>query len=126
MGAHLFTLAAIKGVELAIFIFLFAVVTGLGFFAARWRRAESLDHLDEWGLGGRNFGSWISWFLIGGGLYTAYTFVAGARPGFALCAPRFFARPSTNLIFPLGFLVAPPLWSASPNTRYRTPPPLAR
>jgi Na+/proline symporter len=35
-----------------------------------------LDHLDEWGLGGRKFGSWITWFLVGGDLYTAYTFAA--------------------------------------------------
>ena len=47
---------------------------------ASWPRAGSagntLDHLDEWGLGGRKFGSWITWFLVGGDLYTAYTFVA--------------------------------------------------
>ena len=59
----------VNWVELSIFIFLFAVVSGLGFIASRWRRAKTLDHLDEWGLGGRNFGSWISWFLIGGDLY---------------------------------------------------------
>src|SRR4051812_37878959 len=121
MGAHLFTLAAIKGVELAIFIFLFAVVTGLGFFAARWRRAESLDHLDEWGLGGRNFGSWISWFLIGGGLYTPYTFVAGPRPVFGVGAPGVFALPYTILLFPLAVVVAPRVWSVSHKHGYVTP-----
>jgi SSS family solute:Na+ symporter len=61
----------VKTTELVIVIVLFAVVTGLGFVAARWRRAPSLDHLDEWGLGGRNFGAWVTWFLIGGDLYTA-------------------------------------------------------
>jgi hypothetical protein len=63
----------VKWVELVIFTALFALVSGLGFVASRWRRAKTLDHLEEWGLGGRNFGSWISWFLIGGDLYTAYT-----------------------------------------------------
>ena len=33
-------------------------------------------HLDEWGLGGRGFGTWVTWFLLGGDLYTAYTFIA--------------------------------------------------
>ncbi|HSZ28185.1 MAG TPA: sodium:solute symporter, partial [Pseudonocardiaceae bacterium] len=51
--------------ELVVFTLLFAVVTGLGFYAARWKRGGSLDHLDEWGLGGRTFGSWVTWFLIG-------------------------------------------------------------
>ena len=71
--------AAVNGVELAVFIFLFGLVTVLGFVAARWRRAKTLDDLDEWGLGGRNFGSWITWFLVGGDLYTAYTFVEIGR-----------------------------------------------
>ena len=66
----------VKGVELSIFIVLFALVTGMGFVASRWRQAKTLEHLDEWGLGGRKFGSWITWFLVGGDLYTAYTFVA--------------------------------------------------
>jgi len=48
MTAHLFTLGAIEGVQLTVFAVLFLAVSGLGFFASRWRRAKSLDHLDEW------------------------------------------------------------------------------
>ena len=66
----------VNGVALAVFIFLFALVTGLGFVASGWKRAEDPENLDEWGLGGRKFGSWVTWFLVGGDLYTAYTFVA--------------------------------------------------
>ena len=62
--------------ELVVFSVLFLLVTVLGFFAARWKAGDTLEHLDEWGLGGRKFGSWITWFLVGGDLYTAYTFVA--------------------------------------------------
>jgi len=121
MGAHLFTLAAVKGVELAIFVFLFGVVTVLGFVAARWRRGETLEHLDEWGLGGRNFGSWISWFLIGGDLYTAYTFVAVPALLFGSGAVGFFAVPYTIIIFPMAFIVAPRLWSVAHRHGYVTP-----
>ena len=64
------------GSSCTVFIVLFVVVSGMGFVAARWRRADDLEHLDEWGLGGRNFGPWVTWFLLGGDLYTAYTFVA--------------------------------------------------
>jgi solute:Na+ symporter, SSS family len=115
------TLAAVKWVELAVFIFLFGVVTVLGFVASRWRRAESLDHLDEWGLGGRNFGSWISWFLIGGDLYTAYTFVAVPALLFGVGALGFFAVPYTIIIFPMAFIVAPRLWSVAHRHGYVTP-----
>src|SRR3954470_20665299 len=120
MGAFT-TLAAIKGVELAVFIVLFGVVTVLGFLASRWRRAESLDHLDEWGLGGRNFGAWITWFLIGGDLYTAYTFVAVPALLFGVGALGFFAVPYTIIVYPMVFLVAPRLWSVSHRHGYVTP-----
>src|SRR3954468_9046994 len=114
-------LAAINGVELTIFVVLFLAVSGLGFVASRWRRAESLDHLDEWGLGGRNFGAWISWFLIGGDLYTAYTFVAVPALLFGTGALGFFAGPYTIIQFPMAFIVAPPLWSVAPRPGYVTP-----
>jgi SSS family solute:Na+ symporter len=111
----------VKWLELSIFIFLFAVVSGMGFVASRWRRAKTLDHLDEWGLGGRNFGSWISWFLLGGDLYTAYTFVAVPGLVFGVGALGFFAVPYTILIFPMAFIVAPRLWSVSHRHGYVTP-----
>ena len=44
--------------------------------AARWRRPANLESLHEWGLGGKSFGTITTWFLLGGDLYTAYTFIA--------------------------------------------------
>jgi len=113
--------ASVNGVELAIVIFLFGLVTVLGFVAARWRRAKALDSLDEWGLGGRNFGSWITWFLLGGDLYTAYTFVAVPALLFGVGALGFFAVPYTIIVYPMVFLVAPRLWSVSHRHGYVTP-----
>jgi SSS family solute:Na+ symporter len=60
---------------LIIFVVLFGFITWLGFAAAHWRKGD-LDVLSEWGLGGRRFGTVITWFLVGGDLYTAYTFIA--------------------------------------------------
>jgi solute:Na+ symporter, SSS family len=111
----------VKTTELVIFIALFALVTVLGFVAARWRRAQSLDHLDEWGLGGRNFGGWITWFLVGGDLYTAYTFVAVPALVFGAGAIGFFAVPYTIMVYPLVFLAAARLWSVSHRHGYVTP-----
>src|SRR5215469_16833588 len=66
----------VNATTFTIVVVLFVIVTGVGFAAARWRRAENMMHLDEWGLGGRGFGTFVTWFLIGGDLYTAYTFIA--------------------------------------------------
>jgi SSS family solute:Na+ symporter len=107
--------------EIVIFVILFALVSGIGFVAARWRRAESMASLDEWGLGGRNFGSWITWFLIGGDLYTAYTFVAVPALVFGAGAAGFFAVPYTIITYPLIFLVVIRLWSVSHVHGFVTP-----
>src|SRR6185312_4770788 len=66
---------AMNWTAFTVFIALFAVVTVLGFIASHWRRGD-LDLIDEWGLAGRRLGTFITWFLLGGDLYTAYTFVA--------------------------------------------------
>jgi SSS family solute:Na+ symporter len=111
----------INAVELTIVVVLFLVVTVMGFAASRWRRAQSLMHLDEWGLGGRSFGSWITWFLLGGDLYTAYTFVAVPALMFGAGAAGFFAVPYTVIIYPLVFLVVIRLWSVSHVRGFVTP-----
>src|SRR5215204_1801900 len=111
----------VKTTELIVFLALFLLVTVLGFLASRWRRPESMEHLDEWGLGGRKFGPWITWFLLGGDLYTAYTFVAVPALLFGVGALGFFAVPYTIIVYPMVFLVAPRLWSVSHRHGYVTP-----
>jgi SSS family solute:Na+ symporter len=105
---------------LIVFIVLFALVTVLGFIAAHWRRGD-LNLLHEWGLGGRRFGTIVSWFLLGGDLYTAYTFVAVPALIFASGAIGFFAVPYTIIVYPFVFLVMPRLWSVSRKHGYVTP-----
>jgi len=111
----------VNGLELAIVIFFFVLISVLGFAATRWRRAESLDHLDEWGLGGRKFGGWITWFLLGGDLYTAYTFVAVPALIFGLGAIGFFAVPYTIIMYPIVLLAAVRMWSVAHRHGYVTP-----
>jgi SSS family solute:Na+ symporter len=104
---------------LAVFVFLFALVTVVGFVASRWRRAD-LDQLHEWGLGGRRFGTLVTWFLLGGDLYTAYTFVAVPALVFGAGALGFFALPYTVITYPFVFVVMPRLWSVSHKHGYIT------
>jgi solute:Na+ symporter, SSS family len=88
-------MSGVNGVAFSIFVILFLLVTGIGFAAARWRRAEDMLHLNEWGLGGRGFGTVITWFLLGGDLYTAYTFIAVPALIYGVGAAGFFAVPYT-------------------------------
>jgi len=106
-------------VAVTIFITLFALVTALGFVAAGWRRGD-LNQLHEWGLGGRRFGTVVSWFLLGGDLYTAYTFIAVPALLFGAGATGFFAMPYTVLVWPLLFAVFPRLWSVCHKKGYVT------
>lgn len=96
----------------SVFVGLFLFVTWVGFIAARWRKAD-LNVLHEWGLGGRRFGTVVTWFLLGGDLYTAYTFIAVPALIYGAGAMGFFAVPYTIMIYPILFLVFPRLWIVS-------------
>src|ERR1700728_707534 len=102
--------ANIDWTALIVFVFFFALVTVMGFFAARWKAGPVNEHLDEWGLGGRNFGTWITWFLVGGDFYTAYTVIAVPALVYAVGAYGFFALPYTIIVYPFVFAVMPTLW----------------
>ncbi len=112
-------MAEVNWTALIIFVLLFAFITWLGFAAAKWRKGD-LDQLHEWGLGGRRFGTIITWFLIGGDIYTAYTFVAVPALAFGAGAIAFFAVPYAILIYPILFLPFPRLWHVCHKHQYIT------
>jgi SSS family solute:Na+ symporter len=109
----------VNWVALGIFVALFAFVSWLGFAAAHWRKGD-LEQLHEWGLGGRRFGTLITWFLVGGDIYTAYTFIAVPALAFGAGALAFFAVPYTIMIYPLLFLVFRRLWHVCHKHNYMT------
>ncbi|KAA0699640.1 sodium:solute symporter family protein [Neorhizobium sp. P12A] len=110
----------INGTALAVFIFFFLLVTVMGFIAAHWRKPETLAHIDEWGLGGRSFGTWITWFLVGGDFYTAYTVIAVPALVYTVGAYGFFALPYTIVVYPFVFMVMPVLWKRASDFGYVT------
>src|SRR5579883_1649763 len=105
---------------LGVFIVVFTAVSMLAFRAARWRPGD-LNRLQEWGLAGRRFGTLASWFLLGGDLYTAYSFIAVPGLVFASGALGFFAIPYLVLAYPLAFIVLPRFWSVARHRGYVTP-----
>ncbi|MFE5582376.1 monocarboxylate uptake permease MctP [Kitasatospora sp. NPDC056531] len=106
---------------LTVFLLLLALVTVLGFLAARWRRADNALDLYEWGLGGRSFGTWVTWFLLGGDAYTAYTFIAVPAAVYATGSAGFWSVPYAAVVYPLVFLLLPRLWSVARVHGYVTP-----
>jgi SSS family solute:Na+ symporter len=102
-----------------VFALLFGLVTVLGFVAAHWRRGD-LNELHEWGLAGRRLGTIITWFLLGGDVYTAYTFIAVPALVFGAGAIGFFALPYTIIVYPLVFLILPRMWAVAHKHNYVT------
>lgn len=108
-------------IALAVFCLFFLLVTLAGFWAARWRRPEAgIASLEEWGLAGRSFGTWITWFLIGGDLYTAYTVIAVPAALYGAGAIGFFAVPYAVIAYPYMMLVLPRLWRVCHRHGYVT------
>jgi SSS family solute:Na+ symporter len=108
-----------------VFLALIAFVIILGFTAGRWKSGD-MHSIEEWGLGGRRFGTWISWFLIGGDVYTAYTFIAIPALMFGAGALGFFAVPYTVVCYPILYLVFPKLWKVAQKHGYITGPEFVR
>jgi SSS family solute:Na+ symporter len=103
----------------AIFVFFFLLVTVLGFVATHWKSGD-LSLLHEWGLGGRQFGTITTWFLLGGDFYTAYTVIAVPALVYSVGAYGFFALPYTIIVYPLVFTIMPRLWKICRRNEYLT------
>src|ERR1700746_443248 len=111
----------IEWIALSVFIFFFALVTVMGFFAARWKSGPVGEHLGEWGLGGRQFGVWVTWVMSGGHFYTAYPVIAVPPLVYAVGPYGFFALPYTIIVYPFVFAIMPLLWQGAPRNGYVPP-----
>jgi len=113
-------LAAIETTQAIVIAVSFAVITVVGLYAGRWKKADLRD-LDEWALGGRQFGGVLTWFLQGGSVYTTYSFVAVPALVFGAGAIGFFALPYLIITYLVAFLVVPRLWQHAHDRGYVTP-----
>jgi SSS family solute:Na+ symporter len=98
---------------------LLVAVTILGFVAARWGHAN-LNSVEEWALGGQRFGTVVSWFLLGGDLYTAYTFVAVPALMFGAGALGFFAVNITATAYSVALVFLARFWPVARRRGYLT------
>src|SRR3954451_5285126 len=109
-----------NGATVAAFV---AVLGGTSLVAvtARWLRpGAELPTLGSWALADRRFGGALTWFLLGGTIYTAYTFAAVPGLVYGVGALGFFALPYTVIVYPLAFVVLPRFWTEMRRHRYIT------
>jgi SSS family solute:Na+ symporter len=100
-------------VALAAFVAVLGATSLLALFARWFRRRDGLPSLEGWALADRQFGAVITWFLLGGSMYTAYTFAAVPGLVYGVGALGFFPLPYTIVLCPLLFVLLPPLWSVA-------------
>ena len=113
-------MSQVRLTELIVLVLAVGAVTLLGLLARRWRRPATLSRLDEWGLGGRQYGSWVSWFVLGATLFTGYAFIAAPALAFDDGASAFHLLPYLIVAFPLMMLPLVRLWSVSRARGYLT------
>src|SRR5215469_12446287 len=104
---------------LVVFAVIFVAVSALGFAATRWGSGDR-SSLEGWGLAGRGFGSIVSWFLLGGDLYTAYTFIALPAFLYGAGAIGYFAVPYTTFGYVVFFTVIARFWTIARERGYVT------
>ncbi|MFC5730150.1 MULTISPECIES: sodium:solute symporter family protein [Nocardioides] len=92
------------------FVAVLATASLLALTARSVWRSETVSTPAEWALAGRRFGTVTTWFLLGGTIYTAYTFAAVPALVSSAGALGFFALPYTIIVYPLAFWLLPRLW----------------
>jgi SSS family solute:Na+ symporter len=98
------------------FIAVLGVTSALAFSARWFHRREVLPHLEGWALGDRRFGTVVTWFLLGGSIFTAYTFAAVPGLAYGTGALGFFPLAYTVILCPVLFVILPRLWAAARQT----------
>ncbi len=98
---------------------LVAVLAGtslLALAARRFHRRSRLPDMPGWALADCRYGAVLTWFLLGGSIFTAYTFIAVPGRTFGIGALGFFSLAYTGMLAPILFVLLPRLWSAAKRT----------
>lgn len=63
--------------------------------------------LEGWAVGGRRFGHTLSWFVLAGEIYTAFTFLGASGWAYSKGAPAFYTLVYVSLGYVVGYYVLP-------------------
>lgn len=112
--------------ELAVFAAVLLLSSTAALVGARVERRDELPTLLSWGLAGREHGTFRTWALLGGSVFTAYTTIAVPALVYGVGGLGYFAVPYTVIVFPLAFLVLPRLWETAAGHGCITPADLVK
>ncbi|WP_439677868.1 sodium:solute symporter family protein [Embleya sp. MST-111070] len=110
----------IDGATTAAFLIVVGGASLLAVTAPRLHRNDDLPSLERWALADRGLGPVWTWFLLGGTIFTAYTFTAVPGQVYGRGASAFFALPYTVIVCPLAFVLLPRLWAVARQHGYVT------
>jgi len=63
--------------------------------------------LEQWAVGGRDFGRLLNWFILAGEIYTAFAFLGGSGWAYARGGPTFYILGYCTLAYVVGYYVLP-------------------
>lgn len=106
--------------DVVVFFIVVVIALFVGFIAYLWRKPETMADIQEWGVGGRKFGTVVVWFLLGGDLYTAYTVIAVPGVASSSGALAMFAITYGIMIYPIVYATMPRLYTISKKRNYVT------
>ncbi|MGW6460872.1 sodium:solute symporter family protein [Streptomyces sp. NPDC055078] len=106
-----------EGAVTAAFLAVIGAASLLAVTARRFHAGDTLPSLEGWALADRSLGTGWTWLLLGGTVFTAYTFTAVPGLAYGNGAPAFFAVPYTVIVCPLAFVLLPRLWSVARDNR---------
>jgi SSS family solute:Na+ symporter len=64
-------------------------------------------NLEEWAVGGRNFGRWLNWFILAGEIYTAFAFLGASGWAYSRGGPTFYILGYGALAYIVGYYLLP-------------------
>lgn len=85
-------------------IFLFIITATIVGIRPGMKKKMSLE---EWAVGGRSFGRWLSWFILAGEIYTAFAFLGASGWAYNRGAPTFYMIGYGALAYVVGYYVLP-------------------
>jgi solute:Na+ symporter, SSS family len=106
-------------------VLLGAIVLGAVIFALLCVRRVSMTP-QEYVVGGRGFGTIFLWVLLGGEIYTSFTFLGAAGWAYGFGAPAYYIIAYGAIGYAIGYFLLPSLWRFGKANDLLTAPDLLR
>lgn len=97
-------------------IIVLGTTIGSAWMASRGKKIN----LQDWAVGGRQFGGVLYWFLSAGDIFTTFAFLGASGWAYAYGAPGFYIFGNVALGYTLGYWLLPRLWEIGKKHRLLT------